>query len=188
MHGPPSLLSLLSVIRQPPLLRRIIDTRGGGAHLSIKMPAPPSMTGVMLSCPHAPAHAQESPLHQHSTARQHGKCALPRQHRTACSGSASSNCITAKWQSAAERRHSTHELALVSSGALHPSFCNGTPAGVGRHWSASAAAAAAGENSISNEDDCFLAASSSFDSFGLDPRVVQALHVAGFTTPSQVRS
>lgn len=71
------------------------------------------------------------------------------------------------------RRHSVSVTAVAA----------GTPEQI--TFDTAGTSSKAGDEDIQAPND-FLSASTSFDSFGLDPRIVDALREAGFGAPSQV--
>lgn len=182
-HGMPGIVSLLSRLspsRQTPLLLRCIDFNLGSAHrrsiatasrhLRAMNPALLA-SGSRASLP-APVSSRSDRPRGSSDSR-HSTAALARPCQTSCSRIACASGSLSAWSPPHARRHSVD--AAASAAMRHPA----------EQVVAEAAGDVAGAAPQHVADD-FLAASSSFDSFGLDPRVVEALRGAGFGAPSQV--
>lgn len=175
MPGIASLLNRLPLSRQTPLLSRIVSTIRAKHHTTcINASEQPHLmlSPGLAASGRAIVSAQLSDRPQRNIiSRQSPRALTHYQLSTPAYVSRSASAFAPPHI----RRHSVSVTALAAD----------TPEQI-----ASDAAGASGgsEGTATSEvSDDFLAASSSFDSFGLDPRIVEALRGAGFGAPSQVR-
>ena len=173
MPGITSLLNRLPLSRQTPLLSRIVSTIHAKHHTTLINSS--SQPQMMLSAGLASsgrctmsAQLSDRPL-RNITSRQSPQLI---NHCQLLNKSYFGRSVSVRTPPHV-RRHSVSVTAVAA----------GTPEQI--TFDTAGTSSKAGDEDIQAPND-FLSASTSFDSFGLDPRIVDALREAGFGAPSQV--
>lgn len=173
MPGIASLLNRLPLSRQTPLLSRIVSTIHAKHHTTlISSSNQPQMmlSAGLASSGRCTMSAQLSDRPQRNiTSRQSPQSII---HCQLLNKSYFGRIVSVRTPPHV-RRHSVSVTAVAA----------GTPEQIA--FDTAGASSNAGKEDSQAPND-FLSASPSFDSFGLDPRIVEALKGAGFGAPSQV--